>query len=45
MLQLFEPMFENQLLDPHQSAYKPNHRTETALSKAKNDILCTLDNH
>ncbi len=45
MLQLFKHMSENQLLYPHQSAYKPNHGIETALSKVKNYILCALDTH
>ena len=31
-------------MGPYQSAYKPNHGTETALLKVKNDIVCALDN-
>ena len=44
MSQLFPHMSINDLLEPYQSAYKPNHGTETALLKVKNDILCALDN-
>ena len=43
MSQLFSHMSTNNLLEPYQSAYKPNHGTETALLKVKNDILCALD--
>ena len=35
-------MLDNELLDPYQSAYKPQHGTETALLKVKNDMLCAL---
>ena len=41
---LFSHMSTNNLLEPYQSAYKPNHGTETALLKVKNDILCAPDN-
>ena len=34
----------NNLLDPHQSAYKTGHSTGTALLKVVNDLLTTLDN-
>ena len=44
MSQLFSHMSTNDLLEPYQSACKPNHGTETALLKVKNDILCALDN-
>ena len=44
MSQLFSHMSTSDLLEPYQSAYKPNHGTETALLKVKNDILCALDN-
>ena len=44
MSQLFSHMSTNDLLEPYQSAYKPNHGTETALLKVKNDILAALDN-
>ena len=44
MSQLHTHMLDNELLDPFQSAYKPQHGTETALLKVKNDILCALDN-
>ena len=44
MSQLFSPMSTNNFLEPYQSAYKPNHGTETALLNAKNDILCALGN-
>ena len=35
-------MLDNELLDPYQSAYKPQHGTETALLKVRNGILCAL---
>ena len=44
MSQLHTHMLDNELLDPYQSAYKPQHGTETALLKVKNEILCALDN-
>ena len=44
MSQLFSHLSTNDLLEPYQSAYKPNHGTETALLKMKNDILCALIN-
>ncbi|KAI0238454.1 hypothetical protein LSAT2_010826 [Lamellibrachia satsuma] len=34
----------NNLQEKFQSAYKPNHSTETALMRIQNDILITLDN-
>ena len=34
----------NNLQEKFQSAYKPNHSTETALMRIQNDILMTLDN-
>ena len=36
-------MSGNNLWDPHQSAYRPNHSTESALIKVKNDIMFALD--
>ena len=44
MSQLHKHMSDNELLDPYQSAYKPQHGTETALLKVQNDILCALGN-
>jgi hypothetical protein len=35
----------NELHDPHQSAYRKFHSTETALIKVQNDILNSLDNN
>ena len=34
----------NNLQEKFQSAYKPNHSTETALMRIQNDILMTVDN-
>ena len=36
-------MTTNGLHDVFQSAYKPCHRTETALLRVKNDILSAID--
>ena len=36
-------LVNNDLQEPQQSAYKPGQSTETALLKAQNDILCSLD--
>ena len=41
---LFDNVSRNNLQEKFQSAYKPNHSTETALMRIQNDILMTLDN-
>ena len=38
-------LVENSLHEPHQSAYRKLHSTETALLKVHNDILQSLDNN
>lgn len=40
---LTEHMDLNHLVDPHQSAYRALHSTESALIKVKNDIMFSLD--
>ena len=41
---LTDHVSRNNLQEKFQSAYKPNHRTETALMRIQNDILMTLGN-
>ena len=41
---LIDHVLHNNLQEKFQSAYKPNHSTETALMRIQNDILMTLDN-
>ena len=41
--QLLAYLTEHKLICPSQSAYRPHHRTETALLKITNDILLVLD--
>ena len=41
---LIDHVSRNNLQEKFQSAYKPNHSTETALMRIQNDILMTLDN-
>ena len=40
---LVNEMYENQLLDPMQSAYREWHSTETALLRVHNDIMLAID--
>ena len=42
--QLTDHLRKHDLLETFQSAYKPNHSTETALLRVSNDILRALDN-
>ena len=42
-LKLHEHLAVNGLYAPHQSAYRPNCSTETALLRLQNDLLCALD--
>ena len=42
--QLLDHLTHNHLLNPHQSAYRQSHSTETALLRIVNDILLGLDN-
>ena len=41
---LIDHVSRNNLQGKFQSAYKPNHHTETALMRIQNDILTTLHN-
>ena len=41
--QLKEHLSKHNLHEPHQSAYRRNHNTETALLKIQNDLLCAAD--
>ena len=43
LLQLSSHLTTNNLLSPHQSAYRAGHSTETALLRILNDILSALD--
>ena len=42
--QLTHHMVNNDLVEPLQSAYRPNHSTKTALLRIQNDFLLDLDN-
>ena len=41
---LTDHILRNNLHEQFQSAYKPNHSTETSLMRVQNDILMSLDN-
>ena len=41
--QLTEHLLKNSLFEPHQSAYRKCHNTETALVKISNDLLLSAD--
>ncbi|XP_071504088.1 uncharacterized protein [Diadema antillarum] len=41
--QLSEYLYDNMLLDSHQSAYRPNHSVETLLTNLADDVLQQMD--
>ena len=42
-MQLTDHLLRNNLMEPFQSAYRPNHSVETALLRVCNDILRSMD--
>ena len=43
-IQLTRHITNNNLIEPHQSAYQPSHSTETALLKVRTDLISAIEN-